>query len=94
MAFNLSWMAIWLVSLVAARHGTQVAYFPLWFFAVGMITNLFAHPALALLNRGYFPGLFTSPLVGLMGLLVARRLARLTKSGRSGNPGPLTHSPV
>ena len=76
---NLVWITLWLVSVIGVRYGFRPAYFPVWFFAVGMIGNLFAHPVLALLHNGYFPGLVTSPIVGIMGFLVATRLFQLTK---------------
>lgn len=33
-------------------------------------------PGLSLIGGGYFPGLVTSPLVGVLGVLLARRLYR------------------
>jgi hypothetical protein len=53
--------------VVVARRGRgetreRVAYFPLCFFAVGMVGNAVWHPLLCLAIGGYFPGLFTSPL--------------------------------
>jgi hypothetical protein len=37
--------------------------------------------------RGYFPGLLTSPLVGIAGLLLWRELIAITQSGRLARAG-------
>jgi len=72
--FNLSWIIIWLVSVIGIRHYFQPAFFPLWFFAIGMTLNLVAHPLLAIANNGYFPGLTTSPFVGIFGIVLLQKL--------------------
>jgi hypothetical protein len=63
--FNLTWIAIWIVSAIGIYKHFQAAYFPVWFFALGMTGNGIFHPLLALNAGGYFPGLLTSPLVGI-----------------------------
>jgi hypothetical protein len=73
-SFNIFWIAVWIVSVIGFRHNYRAAYFPLWFFITGMILNLIAHPLLALANNGYFPGLFTSPLVGIMGIILLNKM--------------------
>ena len=73
-SFNLIWIAVWSLSIFGIRHNYRSAYFALWFFVVGMILNLIAHPLLALAVQEYFPGLITSPLVGITGLLLLRML--------------------
>src|SRR2546421_6239073 len=77
--FNLSWIALWLLAAVGVKRGIRVAYFPLWFFAVGMVGNAIWHPLLCLATGGYFPGLFTSPFAGIIGVLLLSRLRRLTE---------------
>lgn len=79
--FNLAWIAIWIVSAVGIHYHFQAAYFPVWFFTLGMIGNGIFHPLLALSSRGYFPGLFTSPVVGVIGVVLALKLWELTKHG-------------
>ena len=37
MIFNLVWIALWLLAAVGVNRAIRVAYFPLWFFAVGMV---------------------------------------------------------
>jgi len=39
-----------------------------------------AHPALSVFTQGYFPGLVTSPLVGVLGVLLLRRLHAVTRA--------------
>ena len=78
--FNLTWLSIWILSAVGLQKGSRIALFPIWFFAIASIANGIGHPALAAAVRGYFPGLITSPLVGVLGLLLWRRLESLTRS--------------
>lgn len=83
-AFNVIWIAIWILSAVVlwrAPHGSRVARWalvPIWFFALGMTLNGVAHPLLALQARGYFPGLVTSPMVGVFGIILWSRLLKFT----------------
>ncbi len=78
--FNLVWIAIWILSLWGLKARRRVALFPLWFLGLGCVANGLAHPLFALRTGGYFPGLVTSPLVGIVGLLLLRRLFRITTS--------------
>jgi len=77
--FNLLWLTVWILSAIGLQRGHRVALFPVWFFAIAAMANGLAHPLLALAARGYFPGLITSPLVGLIGILLWRRLMALTR---------------
>lgn len=82
-AFNLTWIAIWLLSaagLLAGGRAARVALVPIWFFALMMTLNGVAHPGMALLAGGYFPGLVTSPVVGVLGACLLARLVRATSS--------------
>lgn len=76
--FNVAWLAIWVVALLGVRLGVVIAVWPLWFLALATVLNMVAHPLLALRVGAYFPGLFTSPAVGVLGVLLMRELARLT----------------
>ena len=76
-AFNLAWLAVFVIAAVAARRGTSVAMILVLFFAIGAgIINGVGHVALALLRGGYFPGLYTSPLMLASGIAVMRSLRR------------------
>lgn len=81
-SLNLVAIAVFLLSVAALRAGVSAALFPLWFLAVASVFNALLHPALAFAAGGYFPGLFTSVVVGVAGLLLLRGLARIT-SGRA-----------
>ena len=67
----------WILSAVALDLGHRAALVPIWFFAIAMLLNGVAHPLLALWAGGYFPGLITSPLSGLVGVLLWRQLLAL-----------------
>lgn len=79
-AFNLVWLSVWILSVVGLQRGYSFALFPAWFFAIAAIANGIAHPLLAVAARGYFPGLVTSPILGVFGVLFWRRLQALTRS--------------
>lgn len=76
--FNLFWIVVWALSCRAAIAGWRAALFPLWFLALASMANAVAHPLLSARAGAYFPGLFTSPLVGIMGILLARQLLLAT----------------
>jgi hypothetical protein len=78
--FNVSWIAVWALSAAGLRAGIRAALFPTWFFAIGMTVNLVGHPLLALNAGGYFPGLWTSPVVGVIGVMLLGRLGGYTVS--------------
>lgn len=81
--FNLGWLAIWVLAAIGLPSGTHAALFPIWFLGLGCIVNAVAHPAFALASQTYFPGLLTSPFLGVVGVLVLRSLARATVEPRS-----------
>lgn len=78
--FNVAWLAIWSISAWALRARYRVALFPLWFLGLGCITNGVAHPALAVAVGGYFPGLVTSPVAGVAGVMLLRQLLLITRT--------------
>jgi hypothetical protein len=78
-AFNLFWLAVWAVSSWGLLAGRRLALAALWFLGIAGVANGIAHPLLAARGAGYFPGLVTSPVLGLVSLLLLRRLARLTR---------------
>jgi hypothetical protein len=75
---NLVALAVWVLSVAALRSRISAALFPLWFLAVASVSNALLHPALAIAARGYFPGVLTAPVVGVAGVFLFRRLARIT----------------
>jgi len=78
-AFNLIWMSVWILSAVGLQRGNRMALFPVWFFAIACVANGVAHPVLAVAAHGYFPGLITSPLLGVLGVLLWVRLLEFTR---------------
>ena len=78
--FNLIWLSVWILAAIGLQRGHWFALFPIWFFAIAAIANGIAHPVLAVVARGYFPGLITSPIVGVLGVLLWLRLQALTRS--------------
>jgi uncharacterized membrane protein YhdT len=78
-SFNLVWLAIWILSAWALGERRRAAFFPLWFLAIGCTANGVAHPLLSMRTGAYFPGLVTSWLVGVIGVLLLRRLALITE---------------
>ena len=76
--FNLIWIAVWLFGAVGLKRQIRLAFFPVWFFTIGMVGNAIWHPLLCLATGGYFPGLFTSPFGGIVGAILLSRLWKLT----------------
>jgi hypothetical protein len=77
-SFNLAWIAIWIVSIPYLRLGRKPAFFAAWFIAISGMLNGVAHPVMAITSGGYFPGLITSPIIGLAGVILWQRLQRAT----------------
>jgi len=76
--FNLAWIAIWVASIKTLRSAQKFAFFAAWFLAVAGMVNGVAHPLMALASGGYFPGLLSSPFIGLISLHLWRRLTSAT----------------
>lgn len=78
-AFNIAWIAIWIFAALGLEKGWRLTLLPTWFFALGMTANGIGHPLLSAVTGGYFPGLVTSPIVGLFGAWLLVRLVRATR---------------
>lgn len=76
--FNLAWLAVWIVSVPFLRRGRRGAFFAAWFIAIAGVLNGVAHPMMALASGGYFPGLITSPFIGVAGVILWQRLRAAT----------------
>jgi hypothetical protein len=83
-AFNLAWLAIWVLAIACLAKFPRAAAFPLWFLAIASTANGIVHPLLSLAVAGYFPGLWSSPLLGIAGVVLLRALASATTATRSG----------
>lgn len=76
--FNLAWIIAWIASVPLLRSARTPAFFAAWFLAIAGALNGVAHPLLTVASGGYFPGLVTSPAIGLAGILLWRHLHRAT----------------
>jgi hypothetical protein len=88
--FNLSWLGIWTWALFVLGEGSRLASGAVWFFALAAIANGIAHPVLAVIGGGYFPGLFTAPFLGAAGVWLLMCL-RATIEVRPGGPTRRQH---
>ena len=79
-AFNLAWLGIWIASIPGVRSARTVAFFAAWFLAIAGMVNGVAHPLLALASGSYFPGLASSPFIGIAGLWLWSRLQMATEA--------------
>lgn len=78
-SFNVFWLGVWAFSSWGLVSGRRVAVAALWFLGISGVVNGVAHPLLSVRVAGYFPGLVTSPLVGIAGTLLLRQLAHGTR---------------
>lgn len=78
LTLNLAWIAIWFASIRGLKSGRKDAFFAAWFLGIAGIFNAMAHPALAVVAGGYFPGLVSAPVVGAAGVWLVARLHRAT----------------
>ena len=68
--FNLTWIVVWSASVPLLRTGRKAAFFAAWFLAIAGMLNGVAHPLMAVLSGGYFPGLISSPFIGLVSIFL------------------------
>jgi hypothetical protein len=78
-SFNVFWLLAWTVGCRGLVRGRQAAVATLWFLGIAGLANGVAHPLLSLGAGGYFPGLVSSPFVFVLGFLLVRRLADVTR---------------
>lgn len=79
---NITALVVWVAALIAVREGIVIALLPLWFLGFAELLNLFLHPYMALRTGGYFSGVITAPLVGVLGILTIWELAKVTAEAR------------
>lgn len=79
-AFNVAWIVIWVASIPGLRSNRAIAFFAAWFLAIAGMLNGIAHPLMAVVAGGYFPGLITSPFIGLASVWLWRRLCAATNT--------------
>ena len=76
---HLAWIGILVASVPGLRSLRPPAFFAGWFLAIAGMFNGIAHPLLAIAAGGYFPGLITSPFIGIAGIWLWRRLHEATR---------------
>lgn len=76
--FNLTWIAIWIASIAGLRSAQPAAFFAAWFLSIAGMFNGIGHPLMAIASGGYFPGLISSPFIGLASVWLWVRLRRAT----------------
>ncbi|PKM09420.1 MAG: hypothetical protein CVV17_00820 [Gammaproteobacteria bacterium HGW-Gammaproteobacteria-7] len=64
----------------------RVVLFPIWCLAIASVVNRVAHPLLSLAVEGYFPGRWSSPVVGVAGIALLRALGALTRPSATTPP--------
>jgi hypothetical protein len=79
-AVNVAWITVWLAASRELRQVRAWAFFAAWFLAIAGTLNGVAHPVLATVVGGYFPGLISSPVVGAASLWLMTRLVRATSA--------------
>ncbi len=77
--FNVSWLAIWILAVLAAGRMRLAVDAALLFLAMASMVNGIAHPLLALREGAYVPGLVTAPFAGAAGWLLWRARWALRK---------------
>ena len=80
--FNFAWVIIWLIGifLVSPNRVTVTTF---WFLAIASAINGIAHPVFSILVGGYFPGLVSSPFVGVLGILLVRNLYQASSNAKT-----------
>lgn len=77
---NIAWLVVWLFALALLDRFPRTAIFPLWFLSIAATMNGIAHPVLAIGRGGYFPGFWSSLLIGGAGVYLLRRLMLATRA--------------
>ena len=73
--FNLACLALWSAAVFQHTLTRLWAAWAAWFLALAGILNGVAHPAMAWIEGGYFPGLVTSPLIAIACLMLVYHLS-------------------
>lgn len=87
-SFNVFWLAVWALSCRSLVDESRAASATLWLLGIAGLANAIVHPLLAARVGGYFPGLVTSPFLGVAAFSLLRRLAQLTRTDPLASPDP------
>lgn len=81
LSFNILWAAIWIIS-ASVEFPNRFTLMAFYFLALASAVNAIAHPVLSLLVGGYFPGLISSPFVGVLGIILLRKLTKASSNDK------------
>ncbi len=81
LSFNFVWVGVWLIGIFVDPPN-RITMTTFWFLGLASTVNAIAHPIFSFLVAGYFPGLVSSPFVGVLGILLLRRLNRASSNGK------------
>ena len=88
LAFNLTWLAVFVVAGIGMRTSRRPAFLVALFLGLGGgIANGLGHLALAARRGGYFPGTYTSVLALFAGSALLRKLLQPEPEPRVVRPG-------
>jgi hypothetical protein len=74
-AFNLLWLAVFLLAAIGVLRQCPMAYLVVFFYAIfGGIINGLGHIAISLALRDLFPGTLTAPFCLIAGMAVLKKL--------------------
>ena len=82
-AFNVTWLGVWIASVWRIRSARADAFFAAWFLAIAGVANGVLHPLLALAAAEYFPGVVTSSFISIACVWLFIQLHRATRTRRS-----------
>ena len=77
--FNLACLFVWVLAAFGIKNALTGAFAAAWFLVLAGILNGLAHPGLALISDGYFPGLVTSLAVAIACAWLSTKLLRATR---------------
>ncbi|HXA86873.1 MAG TPA: HXXEE domain-containing protein [Candidatus Dormibacteraeota bacterium] len=81
LAFNLVWLAIFVLAALGVHRRARLAYLAVLFLALaGGVANGAGHLLLSAVLGGYFPGAATAPLCLLLGVVLLARLFRKART--------------
>ncbi len=78
--FNLTWLIIWASAIIFIESSPKASAFPLWFLGIASVANGVTHPILSIAVAEYFPGLWTSVILGVTGYFLVTRLVHSTST--------------
>jgi hypothetical protein len=78
--FNLVWLGIWCASVFGIQDRRAWAFVAAWFLSIAGMMNGVLHPVLATVAGGYFPGLWSSTVVGAASAWLFLKLRAATES--------------